>query len=219
MFLLYMFVLASYASYIMHKKEMYLFSDTYSGYSSEYGCLHIFQRATEGSPSEYERTLPSYTMSCIANHDTYNAQISKNVLDSLVQIDKSNEEYVDDYVGDNSGDNNIFGGDTGGGGGNSDYFRPEELAKGRFVKNIKYSYRGMDLHPRTISHKEITRNELYQNMEKKRILNTLKSIHVPIPNKLQLCDYVKKQYSDSCAGIYRHNLLGGGLLNDGEWEL
>ena len=235
MFLLYMFVLASYASYIMHQKETYLFSDTYSGYSSE-----------------YERTLPSYTMSYMSklktpihcevkgwmslvrsaeSHRTgaegsliqLTTESTFGAHSSLVKIDKSNEEYVDDdsSVG-SSGD--VFGGDVGGGdvgggdGSGSDYFRPEELAKGRFVKNIKYSYRGMDLHPKHANHREIAIDELYENMEKKRILDTLENIRVPVPNKLQLCDYVKKQYSDSFSNVYLHHLLGGGLLNDGEWE-
>jgi hypothetical protein len=166
---------------------------------------------------EYESALPSHTMSCIANQDLYNAQISKNVLESMVQIDRLNDEYVDDYT--SSGD--IFDGTGGGGegGSGSDYFRPDELAKGRFIKNIQYSYRGMDLRPIRFRSNEPTRSDLYQNMEKKRILDTLERVSVPIPTKLQLCDYVNKQYSDSCTGVYRHNLLGGGLLNDGGWEL
>lgn len=204
MFLLYMFVLASYASYIMHQKETYLFSDAYSGYSSE-----------------YERTLPSYTMSYMSKLKTPIHCEVKGWM-SLVKIDKSNEEYVDDdsSVGSSVGSSgDVFGGDVGGGDGSgSDYFRPEELAKGRFVKNIQYSYRGMDLHPKNANHREITIDELYENMEKKRILDTLENIRVPVPNKLQLCDYVKKQYSDSFSNVYLQHLLGGGLMNDGEWE-
>ena len=216
MFLLYMFVLASYGCYITHNiSSMGKFSNIYHNL-------------------EYQTALSSHTMSCVENAQTQTVfgrtsfQVGgfqppyQSNFDSNVQINKLNEEYVDDYT--SSGD--IFGGDDGNGGsgtegGNgegSDYFRPDELTKGRFVKNIEYSYRGMDLHPKNINQKEITRADLYQNMEKKRILNTLESIRVPIPNKLQLCDYAKKQYSDSCSGVYRHNLLGGGLLNDDEWE-
>ena len=191
MFLLYAFVLASYGCYITHKiSSMGKFSNIYHNL-------------------EYQTALSSHTMSCVEN--------AQSIFDSIVQIDKLNEEYVDDYT--SSGD--IGGGGTGGGGGEgsgSDYFRPDDVAKGRFVKNIEYSYRGMDLRPSRFRSNEPTRSDLYQNMEKKRILNTLESIRVPIPNKLQLCDYAKKQYSESCSGVYRHNLLGGGLLNDDEWE-
>ncbi len=186
MFLLYMFVLASYGCYITHNiSSMGKFSNIYHNL-------------------EYQSALSSHTMSCVEN----------------AQIDKLNKEYVDDYT--SSGD--IFDGTGGGGegGSGSDYFRPDELAKGRFIKNIQYSYRGMDLRPIRFRSNEPTRSDLYQNMEKKRILDTLERVSVPIPTKLQLCDYVNKQYSDSsesCTGVYRHNLLGGGLLNDGGWEL
>lgn len=199
MFLLYMFVLASYGCYITHNiSSMGKFSNIYHNL-------------------EYQTALSSHTMSCVEN--------AQSIFDSIVQIDKLNEEYVHDNSGDIFGesggdDGNGGSGTEGGNGGGSDYFRPDELAKGRFVKNIEYSYRGMDLRPSRFRSNEPTRSDLYQNMEKKRILDTLESVSVPIPNKLQLCDYVNKQYfSDSCAGVYRHNLLGGGLLNDGGWEL
>ena len=187
MFLLYMFVLASYGCYITRNiSSMGKFSNVYR--NLEY---------------EYENSLPLHTMSCVEN---------------AVQMDmnKLNEEYVDNYT---SGDNHVLndGGDGKGTdkGGGDNYFRPEDLAKGRFVKNIKYTYRGMDLRPRRFHSREPTLSELHQNMEKKRILDTLESVHVSIPIKLNLCDYVNKQYlsdSGSCS-----NLLGGGLLNDGDW--
>jgi hypothetical protein len=191
MFLLYMFVLASYGCYITHNiSSMGKFANAYRNL-------------------EYESALPSHTMSCVEN------VVQKDV-------DKLNEEYVDDYTSDE--DKNVLndgghgkgtdkGTDKGGG---DHYFRPEELAKGRFVKNIKYTYRGMDLRPRRFHSTEPTISELHQNMEKKRILDTLESVRVSIPIKLSLCDYVNKQYlsdSGSCS-----NLLGGGLLNDGDWD-
>ena len=193
MFLLYLFVLASYGCYITHNiSSMGKFSKVYCNL-------------------EYESALSLHTMSCVEN---------------AVKMDM-NEEYVDNYTG----------GDGKGGGDN--YFRSEELTKGRFVKNIKYTYRGMDLRPRHSSEPPLS--ELYQNMEKKRILETLENMHVSVPIKLNLCDYVNiptnsyvvfrnirdpteqsssdsflnKQYlsdSSSCS-----NLLGGGLLNDGDW--
>ena len=206
MFLLYLFVLASYGCYITHNiSSMGKFSKVYCNLN-------------------YESALSLHTMSCVENA-------------VKMDMNKLNEEYVDNYtVGDGKGT------DKGGG---DNYFRSEELTKGRFVKNIKYTYRGMDLRPRHSSEPPLS--ELYQNMEKKRILETLENMHVSVPIKLNLCDYVNiptnsyvvfrnirdpteqsssflsyrpdsflnKQYlsdSSSCS-----NLLGGGLLNDGDW--